>query len=80
MGCTLLNQASTKKAMRARVRGAVGEECEAGKNVGEGKESARNWETMADSVMISSSRRPFDNFMLGTRPRWEKKFISKGYH
>ena len=65
----MLNQASTKKAIRARVRGAVGEECEAGKKAGLGKESARNCETMADSVMISSLRRPLENLIEGTRPR-----------
>ena len=63
---------STKKLIRARTRGAVGEEWLAGKKDGEaeGKESARKWETMDDSVIISLERMVLENFMLGTRPRW----------
>ena len=67
---TFENQVSTKNAILARVRAEVGLERLAGKNDSEGKESAKNWATIPDSVIISSERRPLENLIEGTRPRW----------
>jgi len=51
------------------VRALVGDSWLLGQKAELGKESARKVETVADSVIISSSRMPFEIFMLGTRPR-----------
>lgn len=65
----LVFQVSMKKFMRARSRGAVGVLIEAGRRW-DGRMSARNWQTMPDSVIISLCRMPFEIFREGTRPRW----------
>ena len=61
-------QVSVKKAILARVSGALGSACEAGSSA-DGRLSARNWATIADSVTISSLTMPSEYLMLGTKPR-----------
>ena len=66
---TLPKKVSAKNVIRALVNALVGLSLLAGQKVELGKRSARKVLTMADSVMISSSRIPLEIFRLGTSPR-----------
>lgn len=67
----LVLQVSMKKEIRALVRAAVGEVLEGGRRW-DGCRSQRNWDTIADSVIISSLMvRSLDVYLrVGTRPRF----------
>ena len=66
---TLPMNVSAKNAIRALVNALVGLSLLAGQKLELGNRSATKVLTMADSVMISSSRIPLEIFRLGTRPR-----------
>lgn len=65
---TLVLHVSTKKLTRARMSAACGELLDGGRRC-DGKRSARNCATMADSMMISSFRSASVYLIEGTSPR-----------
>jgi len=67
---------SANKLTLARKSGEYGSLKEGGRRW-DGRESAKNCATMADSMMISSFRMPFEYLMLGTKPRY-RSHVSSG--